>query len=174
MNHILSETHNIDTIIQDLQTKLYNYLVIKWGTDKIDAYGRVYKNEKEGKIIPQVYNSTSKNYLRVFYNGKSCFFFVDDDNHPCIDYDHEFTTNVKICFMLNLSDLKTSTERVDADVKKDVVTFLTENDAQYRVKDYIKGIDNVFNEFDTSSLKKPDMQPYHVFAINTEFSYSVI
>lgn len=76
--------------------------------------------------------------------------------------------------MLNLSDLKTSTERVDADVKKDVVTFLTENDAQYRVKDYIKGIDNVFNEFDTSSLKKPDMQPYHVFAINTEFSYSVI
>ena len=174
MNHILSKTYNLDSIIQDLQTRLYNHLVIKWGTDKIDAYGRVYKNEKEGKTIPEVYNATAKGYKEVLYNGQSCFFFVDDDNHPCIDNDHEFTTNVKLCFMLNLDDIKAETERVDEDVKKDVVTFLSVNDYQFRMNGYIKGIDNVFREFDTHKIKNNYMHPLHVFAIETEFSYSVI
>jgi len=174
MNHVLTNTYNIDTIIQDLQTRLYNYLVVKWETSKIDAYGRVYKNDVEGKTYPMVYNANSKNYKEVYYNGQSCFFFVDDDNHPCDDEDHEFTTDVKICFMLNLNDLKTETERVDADVKRDVITFLSDNDYQFRLKGYVKGLDNVLREFDTSTLKQPDMQPLHVFAIETTFSYSII
>lgn len=176
MNHILSETYNIDTILQDLQTKLYNYLVVQWGTNKIDAYGRVYKNEKNGVTIPEVYDVSIKGYKEVFYNNQSCFFFVDDDNHPCDDKDHEFTTNVKICFMLNLSDLKTATERVDADVKRDVVSFLTDSsyNFDFELDNYTKGIDNVFREFDTMKIKNNDMQPLHVFAIETAFSYSVI
>ena len=174
MNHVLSTTYNIDSIIQDLQTRLYDHLTVKWNTQKIDAYGRVYKNEVKGKTLPMIYDANSKNYKEVYYNGQSCFFFVDEDDHPCDDEDHEFTTDVKICFMLNLDDLKTQTERADADVKRDVVTFLAENDYQFRVKGYLTGVDNVFREFDTSGLKEPDTQPLHVFAIKTSFSYSVI
>lgn len=174
MNHILSETHNLDSIIQELQTELYNYLVVKWGTDKIDAYGRVYKNEREGKTIPEVYDTSLKGYKEVFYNGQSSLFFVDDDNHICEDNDHEFTTDVKICFMVNLSDIKASTERADEDVKKDVVSFFRDNDYHFDLKRYIKGVDNVLRDFDTSKLNENDIQPLHVFAIETSFSYSVI
>ena len=174
MNHILSQTHNLDSIIQELQTKLYSYLVDSWGTDKIDAYGRVYKNERGGKTIPEVYDSSLKGYKEVFYNGQSCFFFVDEDKHPCDDQDHEFTTGVKICFMLNLYDIKTSTERADEDVKTDVIRFFRDNDFHYDLKGYEKGIDNVFREFDTSKLNENDIHPLHVFAVETDFSYSVI
>lgn len=174
MNHVLSETYNLDTIIQELQTTLYNELVSRWGTNKLDAYGRVYKNEREGKVIPEVYNATSKNYKEVLYNNQSCFFFIDDDSHPCEDEEHEFTTDVKICFMLNLSHLKTSTERVDADVKRDVIDIIRDNDYQFRMKGFEQGIDNVLRGFDTDKIKFNDMQPLHVFAINTSFSYSVI
>lgn len=173
-NNLLSETHNLDTILQNLQTKMYNYLVTEWGTSKIDAYGRVYKNEYDGKILPEVYSVSKKGYKEVLYNNQSCFFFIDDDNHPCDDEDHEFTTDVKICFMLNLDDLKTSTERVDSDVKRDVIAFLSINDYQFRIKGYEKGIDNVFRGFDTDKIKENDTHPFHVFAINTKFSYSII
>lgn len=174
MNHLLSETHNLDTIIQELQTVLYDALLVKWNTTKLDAYGRVYKNERKDKVIPEVYNATSRNYKEVMYNGQSCFFFVDDDNHTIEDQDHEFTTDVKIVFMLNLDDLKTATERADADVKRDVTKLLRDNDYHFRMKEYIKGIDNVLREFDTMNIKQNDMHPLHVFAINTSWSYSVI
>ena len=174
MNNLLSETHNLDSLIQELQTKLYNYLVVQWGTDKIDAYGRIYKNEKNQMIVPEVFDVSLNGYKEVLYNGQSCFFFIDDDNHVCEDEDHEFTTNVKICFMLNLSDLKASTERVDSDVKRDVVTFLTDNDYHFKLKGYEKGLDNVLNGFNTEKIKQSDIHPYHVFAIETAFSYSII
>lgn len=172
MNNLLTEPHNLDKVIQELQTALYTGLVSKWGTDKIDAYGRVYKNERSNKTIPEVF--VNNEYKPVYYNNQSCFFFVDDDNHNIEDEDHEFTTDVKIVFMLNLDDLKTATERADADVKRDVTELLRDNDYHFRMKEYIQGIDNVLREFDTSSLNKNDIQPLHVFAINTSWSYSVI
>ncbi|WP_428743246.1 hypothetical protein [Tenacibaculum sp.] len=175
MNHVLSEPHNLDSIIQELQTWLYDYLIVQWNTQKLDAYGRVYKNEYEGEKIPMVYSSTKKNYTPVYYNNQSCFFFVDDNRHPWIDQDHEFTTSVKLCFMLNLDDLKTATERVDADVKRDVITFLAEKDYHFKGNGYLYGVDDVFKpEFDTDKIKHMDTHPFHVFAVELDFSYSVI
>lgn len=172
MNHLLNETYNLDSIIQELQTTLYETLTAKWDSNKLDAYGRVYKNERDGQIIPEVYNSSKGDYTEVLFNNQSCFFFVDDDKHVLDDEDHEFTTDVKIVFMLNLKDLKTSTERVDADVKRDVLKVLRDNDYQFIVTEYIKGIDNVLSEF--NKIKFHDIHPMHVFAFKTGFSYSVI
>jgi len=172
MNYTLTNPHNLDYIIQELQGSMYDALVAKWGTDKLDAYGRVYKNERDGKTIPEVF--VSGEYKPVYYNNQSCFFFVDDDNHVIEDEDHEFTTDIKIIFMLNLGDLKTTTERADADVKRDVTEILRDNDYHFRIKGYIQGLSNVLSEFDISKLNRNDMQPLHVFAINTSWSYSVI
>ena len=172
MNYTLTNPHNLDSLLQELQTVLFTELSAKWGTDKLDAYGRVYKNEKQGETIPEVFNGTD--YKSVYYNGQSCFFFVDDDSHVIEDEDHEFTTDVKIVFMLNLDDLKTATERADADVKRDVTVLLNEYHKHGKIKEYIQGLDNVLREFDTSNLNRNDIQPLHVFAINTSWSYSVI
>lgn len=172
MNHVLTETYNIDTEIQQLQTKLYENLVGVWNTSSIDAYGRVYKNERSGKTIPEVYDATLRNYKDVFYNGQSCFFFVDNDNHST-DEEHEFTAKVKICFMLKLDDLKTASERVDADVKRDVVSIIRDHGHSFTITGYLKTIDTVFREFDTASIKHNDMQPLHVFAIEGNLNYVI-
>lgn len=181
MNHTLTNPHNIDAKIQELQTWLYEGLVNEWGLlevnpedVKLDGYGRIYKNERNGKVIPEVYDTSKKGYVETLYNNRSCFFFIDDDNHPCDDQDHEFTTNVKIVFMLKLDDLKTATERVDADVKRDITVLLAEKDYHFRMDGYIKGIDEVFRGFDTDKIKHNDMQPLHVCAFETSWSYSVI
>lgn len=174
MNHVLTEKHNLDRVIQELQTILYNELLVIWDTSKLDAYGRVYKYEQSNSVLPKVYDASIKNYKATLYNGQSCFFFIDENTHPIEDNDHEFTTDVKIVFMLNLEDLKTSTERADADVKRDVTILLRDNDYHFRMKEYIQGIDDVFRGFDTSKLKDKDIHPLHVFAINTSWSYTVI
>lgn len=171
MNHTLSATYNIDAIIQNLQTTLYNELLVTWNTTKLDAYGRVYKNEHIEGVIPQVYDAISKNYKTVFYNGQSCFFFMVSDEETTED-EVEFKTTVRVVFMVNLSDIKTETERVDADVKRDVTTLLR-NDYIFKIKKYIKGVDNVFRGLSIDKLKKNDMQPLHVLAFDCEVEYLV-
>lgn len=171
MNHTLSVTYNIDTIIQNLQTTLYNELLVTWNTTKLDAYGRVYKNERKDGVMPEVYDATTRQYKEVFYNNQSCFFFVVSDEETTED-EVNFKTTVRVVFMVNLSDIKTETERVDADVKRDVTTLLR-NDYIFKIKKYIKGIDNVFRGLSTKKFQGNDIQPLHVFAFDCEVEYLV-
>lgn len=174
MNHTLAEAYNIDRIVQELQTKLYDELIVRWNTSKLDAYGMVYRNEKGGKVFAEVFDAVKKNYKRVFYNGQSCFFFVDQTKHTT-DEEHEFLTDVKICFMVNLDDITTATERADSDVKNDVIEFIRKWGYEFKITDYIKTIDEVFRGFDTEASKKAqnDMHPLHVFAIEGLLNYSI-
>lgn len=172
MNHTLSKTYNIDTKIQEIQTYLYDSVTTAWGTTSIDAYGRVYKNKRDGNVIPEVYDSVSKDYQETLYNNRSCFFFVDEDTHNTDD-DLVFNTSVDVIFMLNLEDVSAETERVDAMVKRDVLQALRRFKGVYEGFTYRKELENVFSEFDTSHLSTNDMQPYHVFSFRGDLNYYV-
>lgn len=173
MNNTLSETYQIDTVLQGIQTPLYDSLIATWNTDKLDAYGRVYKNlTEQGDYVPEVYNSVNKKYEEVYYNNQSCFFFIDDENHSTQDQ-HEYQTDVKIAFMVNLSDVKASTERVDSDVQRDAISAIRNLYSDFTITGIEKGIDNVFRGFKTIGIKWNDMQPLHVFAIVGELKYIV-
>lgn len=172
MIHILENTYNEDTKIQEIQKRLYEGLTSIWKTNKLDAYGRVYKNEKKKGIIPEVYNANTKDYKETYYSNQSCFFFVDGDYHKSED-DVVFTTDLKVVFMLNLEDVTFSTERADADVKRDVVSILREFEGVFYDFEYMKGVKNVLKEFDLSTLNYNDMQPLHVFAISGTLSYYI-
>ena len=172
MNYTLSETYQIDTVIQGIQTSLYDSLVSSWESDKLDAYGRVYKNMYEGDVIPEVYDSTTNKYKEVYYNNQSCFFFIDSNNHPTDDQ-HEFKADVKIAFMVNLSDFKSSIERVDSDVQRDAISAVRNQFSDFTITNIEKGIEDVFRGFKTDGIKWNDMQPMHVFAIVGEIKYIV-
>lgn len=174
MNHLLTETYNIDTDIQYVQTVLYNGLTNAWNTDKLDAYGRVYRYEYDFKTIPHVYSSVTKDYEATLYNDQSSFFFIDDVSHDTDD-EKSFTTKVKIVFMVNFDDIKTSEERLDSAVKRDVISLLRNNDKTIKVIGYESTIDEVFRGFDTSDIKgfRADKHPLHVFAIVCEINYVV-
>lgn len=172
MNHVLSETYQIDSVIQPIQTSLYTDLIERWETDKLDAYGRVYKNESETGTIPEIYDAEAKKYFEVYYDKQSCFFFIDGDEHTTED-EHQFKTSLKIAFMLNLGDLKTSGNRVDADVQRDALELVRKLNGEFTIQGIEKGIDNVFRGFKTDMIQFEDMQPFHVFAITGEISYFI-
>ncbi|WP_299116932.1 hypothetical protein [uncultured Winogradskyella sp.] len=174
MNHIITNTYNIDSEIQEIQTALYNELVSVWDSSEIDGYGRVYKNNRDGKYIPEVYKSDVKQYKDVRYNNRSCYFFIDGDRHTSEDQ-IVFQAPLKIVFMLNLKDIKTITERADADVKRDAEVFLRRYKGIFDIDGYEKTIEKVFQGFEFDSIKKTenDMQPLHVFALTGTLNYYI-
>ncbi|MEL4307427.1 hypothetical protein [Joostella sp. CR20] len=176
MNHTLSKTYNIDTEIQKIQTVLYDELLKVW-QGELDGYGRVYKNERDGKVIPEVWRKDKNNYLETLYNNKSCFFFIDGDEHTSED-GIVYSTSLKIAFMVNLNKvLPNEEERADASVKRDVIEVLRTNVFNgFQLTEgatYQKGIEQVFRGLDTSNLNFNDMQPLHVFAITGTLNYYV-
>lgn len=174
MNHTLTTTYQIDTAIQELQTYLHDSLVSIWNIDinGIDAYGRVYRNMREGETIPEVYDSTSKTYKETYYNSRSCFFFIDDLSHTTDD-EYQYEARCKIAFMLDLESIKSEVERSDADAQRDAIEFVRGFNGNFNITGFEKGIDEVFRGFKTDGIKWNDMQPYHVFAIVGELSYFI-
>lgn len=171
MNHLLTETYGIDTAIQDLQTQLFDKLSTRWNTSEIDGYGRVYRNEKHDSAIhPEVWNATAKKYFEVYYDKKSCFFFIDNQNHTTTD-GYQFMADVKIVFMLNLNDIKTSSERVDMDAQRDAIELTRKLSGEYIVRGLEKGVNNVLKGFSVKGLEGNDWQPLHVFAIKGTIGY---
>lgn len=174
-NNTLTEPIGIDVEIQGVQKNLYANLVGLWSGD-ISAYGRIYKNQSDKGLIPEWYNSSKKDYEEVYYDDKkSCVFcFLVGDNDTTED-ELLFITNVKIVFMLDLSKVYPSeTERQDAKVQRDVVNFLRDyNFQRYKITDIERGIDTIFNDYETSGIKFNDIQPFHSFSVNLTLSYEL-
>ena len=163
---------------------MYNALPSFWSGD-IEGFGKVYKNienssdniptyYKSSKIfIPEVYNSIKGNYEDVYYNNsKSCVFcFLIDDKDSTID-EIVFTNNVKVVFMVDLSKIyPLQNERQDAKAQKDAVQALRDISGEFIVNEVQRGIDNIFNEYTTSSMRFNDLQPLHAFSINIDLNY---
>lgn len=78
MNHIKNIPVGIDVTIQDMQIELYDALSESWGD--INGFGRVYKQDKQERIIPEYYVGNSE-YKEVLTNDSfvGTFFFIEDD-----------------------------------------------------------------------------------------------
>lgn len=174
MNNTLTQTFNIDTDIQFIQTSLYDGLTNAWNTEDLEAYGRVYRYEYDNKVVPHVLVSGTNDYKATLYNDKSSFFFIDDTNHKTED-EFEYKTGLKIVFMLNLDDVKVSDERLDASVKRDVISILRDISSAFKIEGYESTIEEVFRGFDISNIKenRNDSHPLHVFAITGELKYFI-
>jgi hypothetical protein len=172
MNNTITTTVGIDTVIQTIQTDLYNNLILKW-VDDIDGYGRVYKNTNEhNKIVPEWYIGNNE-YKDSFYNDQfSCnYMFSDNDKHTTED-GILFNADVKCIFMVDLSRILTTyTSRADVKAQKDVVEILRKSSLVGKIKEIEKGVRNVFRDFDIESLNFTDTHPYHCFSVNIELAY---
>lgn len=173
MNNTITTTVGIDTVIQSIQTELYDSLVIDW-VDSIDAYGRVYKNiNADNETTPQWYKGSDE-YKDVYYNDSyACnYIFIDDDNHNTED-EVVFTTNVKVVFMVDLSRiLPLEQGRADMVAQNKVVELLRENAlGRFTVTGITKGLRNVFSGFKTDSIRFSDIHPFHCFSVNISLNY---
>ena len=62
-------------------------------------------------------------------------------------------------------------ERQDAKAQKDAVQALRDISGEFIVNEVQRGIDNIFNEYTTSSMRFNDLQPLHAFSINIDLNY---
>lgn len=140
----------------------------------MDGYGRIYKNKKGGKNIPEAYMGNG-DYSDTFYNDVKIanFFFIVDDK---ADTDDEvvFTAETKIVFNLNLEYcLRQRSDRMDALAHKQVLEVLRpmSRRGKFNITGYETGLDNVFSGFDIKRIDKDDLQPLHSFAVIVDLNY---
>lgn len=164
----------IDIEIQSIQSDLYTALIALW-VDKLDGYGRIYKDfdKEDDKLKPYWYTGEAQ-YKEVYFNDKLSgnFSFMDDEDHKTED-EFKFTSIVKIVFMLNLKEIfPLDTDRADSKAQRDVVNVLRElSFGKFSIVGIEKGIRNVFRGMDFSSIKFEDQQPLHCFSVNIKLSY---
>lgn len=171
MNHLKENTNGIDCTIKDMQTTLYDSLLKKWG--EIEMYGRVYKNPRKKKMIPEFYDGEryiGDMYLDSKENGK--VFFIDSDVHRNVD-EGLFESKIKVVFILNLEKIYPD-GRNDDKAQKDAFTSIQQDVfVDFDVTEIEKTINRVFSGFDVSQIQEDDMHPFHVFSINGNLKYNL-
>ena len=80
MNYLRENPVGIDAKIAPLQTYLYDNIVSRWSLEDFSGYGRVYKNKKNGLIVPEYYVS-EKEYEEVLLDDRlnGIMFFSPSD-----------------------------------------------------------------------------------------------
>jgi hypothetical protein len=176
MNHLVGDAVGIDAVIKKIQKELYSELGLIWVNASINGYGRIYKNMRNYKKIPEVFLKKGNDYEDSFYDDgtDANFFFIENDSHSSQD-EMVFTNSMKIVVSLNLKKCYTGADRLDAVAHRDLINVLRNipTSGKYKISGYETGLERVFSGFSTESIKNDDIHPTHVFAILIDLNYSL-
>ena len=164
----------IDKPIDIIQNALFNGLVTNGSFVDYTVYPRVYVNESKNGIKPE--NYTSKNeYKDVFVDdGHALSSFVIVDPSRDSTTTTNFTPNISIIFQARLDKLITGiTHRPDEEFNNQVAVILNKLRSRgITLGGIVTGLENVYAEFDTTSVKWDDMNPFYVVRFNLTVSNS--
>lgn len=158
---------SIDQLLTDFNARLW--------TDKVRSfYGRVFRNERLeiGKISPEIW-ITPNNYIEVLKDDSKdaqCFFDVQPNEPITDDYIH--STDIWLCFMVNLKAIyptltrTEATEKVHTDVENLLLNSNFKNNGLVRGFEGFKGYD-----FGENPQYKADMSPHYLFRFNLKSTY---
>lgn len=171
MNYLKENTTGIDTPIKGLQTYLYDSLVCDWSLDRFDAYGRVYKNKRDSKIVPEYYEN-NREYKEVLLDDTrdGIMFFSPSDITNA--YGDLLIQECDIIFTFNLKSLSYSNEREDEEVRQRVLFLLNSYPRKQEVKQIITGLKNVYSDYNGVQEYFYDMQDFHHFKITLELRFN--
>lgn len=180
MNHLVANAIGIDAVIKKIQEQIYPELVTLWTVNseapEINGYGRVYKNIRKFRKIPEVFLGQEDDYDDAFFddNADANFFFIANENNVSDD-EVFFTNRTKVVFCLDLTKCYTGDDRLDALAHRDVVSIMRNLpiSGKYRITGYETGIEKVFSGFTTTGIEKDDLHPTHIFAVLIDLNYSL-
>lgn len=161
----------IDKKILIIQNALNSHL----GFSNVDFYGRVQKVvSKNLKSYTPEFNAEWPKRKEVYYDSKNApggnVFFIVDEKESLKK--NQLEANVKVVFMLNLDKIVSgNTYWPDAEIQEKCFKLLKKL-GSIEITGIEKGIENVFNGFDTSGITLNGMQPYHTFSINGILKYT--
>jgi hypothetical protein len=187
MNNLLAETYGKDSVLQEIQTELFEELSNIWGGD-IQGYGRVQTNPvNSGRgtaeayatsrvAIPEWYNSDKGDYESVYYDDNySCVFcFIPDERDDSED-GVVFTNNVRVVFSSDLDKIyPNNSQRLDSKQQVEAVKVLRDlSFGMFEITGIDSRIENIFREFSTGTVKYNNMKKRHVFSVNIKLNYTI-
>lgn len=180
----------IDTVINDINQRVYDAL--NWKTDadvpiNYTAYHRADKNPKiingNEAVIPEgyVYEITPAQqrgkgeYKELFYDDTldASSFFYTEDTIGTTDNGNLNETVLSMVFQVNLNEVANNiNHRGDEEIHSKVYNAIKETPYGEFVQT-VKTIPAVYSEFDTSQITYTDMQGFHCFRmdINVRYEY---
>jgi hypothetical protein len=159
----------IDVAIQSLQSYLYSKLT-SFGVSDYESYGRIYKNGKNGKLIPERYTEGNE-YEEVLFNDKMNMtsFFAVADVTPVAEKPKAL---VSVIFQLKLDKVfPLISHRADEEFINLIVILFEKYHKNIQLKSIVRGIDQVYKEFDKTKIKWTDMQDFNVVRFDIELNY---
>ena len=163
---MIENPKGIDYPIQELQQLFIDEL---WTVANCDYFHRVFRNTRDGKLIPEVFIG-GNSYNEVKFNDRKdviSWFDVSDETNS---YDGgQVSQNVGVFFAVNVKKLyPTLTHRAVEEAHGDVLNLLR----GYDISGIVTG-ERAYGDYDISNLKNYNMQPWHVFRINIVLNYGI-
>lgn len=161
-------TYGLDAKIKMIQMQLKNKLT--WLGD-IYIFGKIRPTPKNDKIVPQVYNHITGEYMDIF---------IDDTVAGTIGFhllDHDYKNHIKkailrVIFTLDLTQIHENETYEKERSRLEALKILEHSGYINNIVDIHELIPNVFEGFDNESIIYRDMYPFNVFAIDIDINYT--
>lgn len=159
-----SNTVGRDKPIDNLQAYLFSKLAFtNW-----QSYPRIYKNPKDGTLIPEKYTEGGE-YEEVYFDDNvnvSSFFVASDE--VLNDDNFAYSTNISIVFQVDLNKVYPSVtdKRPDELFNNDVSFWLNRNPNGFKFQGFVTGINQVYSGLNIEKPKLDDMSNFHVVRFN--------
>ena len=172
MNYLRQNPVGVDVEIGKIQSFIYNKIIDRWNLPDFSGYGRVYKNKKNGLIVPEYYVS-EKEYEEVLLDDRlnGIMFFSPGDNTQV--YGDLLIQECDIIFTFNLKCLEFSNEREDEKIRQVILSSLSDYNSKIDfVKQITTGLNNVYRDYNGVANYFYDMQDFHHFKVTLELRYN--
>lgn len=171
MNNQYTGAIGVNAAIELVKNDVYDTLNDLW-EGSFDAYGRMYKLEREEGWIPAWYQG-NKQYKEILIDDRACMMYFDIDDTDTTEDELVFTTKVNVVFMLNLDiAYPNSVVRSDTEAQRDVVEVFRENNFErFAIKGIKRSLKSIFSGVDTQKLVGNNTQPYHIFSLELDLQY---
>jgi len=160
----------IDIPIDELLGYFNTYL---WVGKVNSFYGRIQRNNINGKVYPQVLITGTNSYKEVLKDSSKdaqCFFDVQPEPANAKDI---LTSDVWLCFMVNLSKLYPLLTRSEAQdqVQRDVIELLMSGQFEITGFSGYEGFTGYDWGEDQTIQAKADMSPHYLFKYTLQATY---
>ncbi len=199
MNYTIPNPNGLDYYVQRLQTRLYEYLLNRWGLsgtpNLYKQFGRVYRINSETGYVPMAKLPDVKDYVSSNGRGSNGALFFED-SLAAMSYfyvlDPIKKTNlrddmamVELYFFIDLSKITAggisqtdaAGQRLDEIAIDDVENFVNNNGCGFSPMDKTRDVDKVLEKF-SGSLKKDalndDMNPRLCFKLTLQAPYNPV
>lgn len=163
----------IDYELQEMQKMFIASLWPDISTAKKQFNHRVFSNIRDGEKVPEIYVKNGE-YQEVLFDDRLSALSWFDVSDTAETYDRTcYNQVVGLFFLVNLNNLyPTMAHRAVEEAHLAVQKIIMKRPTSFRITSLITG-ESAYGDYDTSKLRFPNMQPWHVFKFVCTVNYEL-